>query len=147
MDALAWCSPPVTAACWACTGNPNPELQAASLRPAQPVLNVTFDLSHIQAQNRPSSEISCLRAIAGRSARAWQVGNFSFQSTVGRYKEKSGKEALTGLFANADTILISKCVPRDVHSWECSSKAGRDSCEDPCFSSRLKSCLRWHTAC
>lgn len=33
--------------------------------------------------------------------------------------------------ANADIILMSKCVPWDMHSWEHSSEAGQDSCKDP----------------
>lgn len=100
-----------------------------------------------KSKKPPSSEISCLQAIAGPWARAWQVGNLSFQSAVGRYKKKSGKEALAGLSANSDMILMSKCIPWVVHSWERSSKAGQDSCEDLCLSSRLKSCLPLHTAC
>jgi len=98
-------------------------------------------------KNRPSSEISCLQAIAGCWARAWQVGIRSFQSTFGRCKEKATKEVLSGRSANADMILMSKCIPQDVHSWECSSEAGQDSCEDPCLSGRLKSCLPQRAAC
>lgn len=100
-----------------------------------------------QVKKHPSSEILCLQAIAGPRARAWQVGNLSFQSAVGRYKKKAGKEALAGLSANSDMILMSKCIPWVVHSWELSSKAGQDSCEDLCLSSRLKLCLPLHTAC
>lgn len=44
-------------------------------------------------------------------------------------------------------ILMSKCIPWVVHSWECSSKAGQDSCQDLCLSSRLKLCLPLHTSC
>lgn len=44
-------------------------------------------------------------------------------------------------------ILMSKCIPWVVHSWECSSKAGQDSYEDLCLSSRLKLRLPLHIAC
>lgn len=147
MDGLPPCSTLITAACCACPGSPNQELRAAGLRPEWPILSVKFDLPHCPSQKNPhpSSEISCLQAIAGGRARAWQVGNLSFRFSVGRYKEKAVKEALAGLSANADMFLMSKCIPRDVHSWEHSSKAGQDSCEDPCLSGRLKSCLPQRT--
>lgn len=100
-----------------------------------------------QVKKHSSSEIPYLQTIAGPWARPWQVENLSFQSAVGRYKMKAGKEALTGLSANPDMILMSKCIPWVVHSWELSSNAGQDSCEDLCFSSRSKLCLPLHTAC
>lgn len=40
---------------------------------------------------------------------------------VGRYK--AGKEALTGLPAKADLILMSKCIPQSEHTWEHRNKA------------------------
>lgn len=109
---------------------------------------VSSSTSHsARVKKHPSSEISCLQTIAGPCARPWQVGNLSFQSAVGRYKKKAGKEVLTGLSAKSDMILMSKCIPWVVHSWEHSSKAGQDSCEDLCLSSRLKLCLQLHAAC